>query len=86
MQALLRRYVDIATIAVQTSAGCRPIYIITFHPKAVLKLSDADQSSTDAHPAPFKGRVCVTHRTATGSSLPDAWRSNTFAGDRIICD
>ncbi|KAH3750818.1 hypothetical protein DPMN_185353 [Dreissena polymorpha] len=31
----------------------------------------------------------VTHRTADGSdvsSLPDAWRSDTSAGDRIICD
>ncbi|KAH3876758.1 hypothetical protein DPMN_000608 [Dreissena polymorpha] len=32
---------------------------------------------------------CVTHRTADGSdvsSLPDAWRSDTSAGDRTICD
>ncbi|KAH3837232.1 hypothetical protein DPMN_110613 [Dreissena polymorpha] len=31
----------------------------------------------------------VTHRTADGSdvsSLPDAWGSDTSAGDRIICD
>ncbi|KAH3752831.1 hypothetical protein DPMN_187457 [Dreissena polymorpha] len=49
----------------------------------------ADRSSAVACPPSLKVRFCVTHRTSNGSnvsSLCDAWRSDTSAGDRFICD
>ncbi|KAH3841283.1 hypothetical protein DPMN_114742 [Dreissena polymorpha] len=66
-------------MCVRSSAGASPM-----SGKNVGRLSDVDRCL-------FVTEVLniVTHRTADGSnvsSLPDAWRSDTSAGDRITCD
>ncbi|KAH3789665.1 hypothetical protein DPMN_167851 [Dreissena polymorpha] len=56
-----------------------PYFLMNFAGKERKKTSAADWTVLNF----------VTHRTMNGSNvsnLPDAWRSDTSAGDRIICD